>query len=178
MGLFLPSEGWDELQSFDCSSLEEDGTSFKVLTVRVWEATPAETEADVALYVGVFVAVAVFIVVVIAMVMLVRRIKGRDPCMYRGAGTGDGNCLIREISFCIYGSEDFHAEILEKVIQNITTRWGLLKDFTILKESVIYKEYVKSTMVVWCVPLIFMQYLKLEKVVAESLEAARWQGQC
>ncbi|GBO01709.1 hypothetical protein AVEN_46600-1 [Araneus ventricosus] len=126
MGLFLPSEGWDELQSFDCSSLEEDGTSFKVLTVRVWEevyqwpsrirhgiakghvsedegdgfnplsvnqcysktATPAETEADVALYVGVFVAVAVFIVVVIAMVMLVRRIKGRDPCMYRGAGTG------------------------------------------------------------------------------------------
>ncbi|XP_055934626.1 netrin receptor UNC5C-like [Argiope bruennichi] len=51
------------------------------------EATPAETEADVALYVGVFVAVAVFIVVVIAMVMLVRRIKGRDPCMYRGAGT-------------------------------------------------------------------------------------------
>ncbi|GFS28210.1 hypothetical protein TNIN_184981 [Trichonephila inaurata madagascariensis] len=51
-------------------------------------ATPAESEPDVALYVGVFGAVAVFVVVVIAMVMLVRRIKGRDPCMYRGAGTG------------------------------------------------------------------------------------------
>ncbi|GIY99135.1 hypothetical protein CEXT_29461 [Caerostris extrusa] len=58
------------------------------LTVATYAtATPADTEADVALYVGVFVAVAVFVVVVIAMVMLVRRIKGRDPCMYRGAGT-------------------------------------------------------------------------------------------
>ncbi|GBO35865.1 hypothetical protein AVEN_44428-1 [Araneus ventricosus] len=35
---------------------------------------------------------------------------------------GDGNCLVRAISFCIYGSEDFYAEIRENVIQNITTR--------------------------------------------------------
>ncbi|GBO30815.1 hypothetical protein AVEN_90816-1 [Araneus ventricosus] len=90
---------------------------------------------------------------------------------------GDGNCLFRAISFCIYGPEDFHVEIGEKVIQHITTRWGLLKDFTNLKESVVYKEY-KSTMVLWSVPLIFMQYLKLKNTVAESLEEARWQGQC
>ncbi|GBN12388.1 hypothetical protein AVEN_269045-1 [Araneus ventricosus] len=32
---------------------------------------------------------------------------------------------------------------------------------------------MKSTMVLWSVPLIFIQYLKLKKVVAESLEAAR-----
>ncbi|GBN42971.1 hypothetical protein AVEN_243529-1 [Araneus ventricosus] len=37
---------------------------------------------------------------------------------------------------------------------------------------------MKSTMVLWSVPLIFMQYLKLKKVVTESLESARWQGQC
>ncbi|GBM51447.1 hypothetical protein AVEN_147128-1 [Araneus ventricosus] len=54
---------------------------------------------------------------------------------------GDGNCLFRATSFCIYGSEDFHTEIHEKAMQNITTRWGLLKNFTILKESVVYKEY-------------------------------------
>lgn len=51
-------------------------------------ATPADNEADIALYVGVFVAVAFFIMIFIAMVMFIRRIKGRDPCMYRGSGTG------------------------------------------------------------------------------------------
>ncbi|GBN59918.1 hypothetical protein AVEN_15543-1 [Araneus ventricosus] len=54
---------------------------------------------------------------------------------------GDGNCLFTTISFCIYESEDFHAEIREKVMQNISIRRGLLKDFAILKESVVYKEY-------------------------------------
>ncbi|GBM30233.1 hypothetical protein AVEN_165828-1 [Araneus ventricosus] len=54
---------------------------------------------------------------------------------------GDGICLFRAISFCICGSEDFHAEIREKVIQNIRARWSLLKASTILKESVAYKEY-------------------------------------
>ncbi|GBL99270.1 hypothetical protein AVEN_177306-1 [Araneus ventricosus] len=53
----------------------------------------------------------------------------------------DGSCLVRAISFLIYGSEDFHAEIREKVIQNITTIWGLVKFLTILKESVVNKEY-------------------------------------
>ncbi|GBM29453.1 hypothetical protein AVEN_255840-1 [Araneus ventricosus] len=37
---------------------------------------------------------------------------------------------------------------------------------------------MKSAMVLWSVPLIFVQYFRLKKVVAESLEAARWQGQC
>ncbi|GBL73385.1 hypothetical protein AVEN_159402-1 [Araneus ventricosus] len=54
---------------------------------------------------------------------------------------GDGNYLFRAISICIYGSEDFQVKIREKVILNITTRWGLLNEFTISKESVVYKEY-------------------------------------
>ncbi|GBL84163.1 hypothetical protein AVEN_118571-1 [Araneus ventricosus] len=54
---------------------------------------------------------------------------------------GDGNCLLRAISFCIYGSEDFHAEIREKVILNIRTRWGLLRELTILKKVAVYIEY-------------------------------------
>ncbi|GBM50578.1 hypothetical protein AVEN_266793-1 [Araneus ventricosus] len=33
----------------------------------------------------------------------------------------DGNCLFRAISFRIYGSEDFHTEIHEEVIQNMKT---------------------------------------------------------
>ncbi|GBL74769.1 hypothetical protein AVEN_243633-1 [Araneus ventricosus] len=57
-----------------------------------------------------------------------------------GAGElseGDENWAI---SF-IYVYEDFYTEIREKVIQSITTRSGLLKDFLILKASVFYKEY-------------------------------------
>ncbi|GBM70234.1 hypothetical protein AVEN_147156-1 [Araneus ventricosus] len=54
---------------------------------------------------------------------------------------GDGNCLFRAISFGTYGSEDFYAEIREKVTEKIATRRGLLKDFTILKESVVCIEY-------------------------------------
>ncbi|GBM92321.1 hypothetical protein AVEN_218535-1 [Araneus ventricosus] len=83
---------------------------------------------------------------------------------------GDGNCLFRATEFCVYGSEDFHAEIREKVIQNITTRWSLFKVFKILKESVVYKEYkiyngfmVRST----DIHAVF----KTEQVVAESVEA-------
>ncbi|GBN21773.1 hypothetical protein AVEN_108316-1 [Araneus ventricosus] len=51
---------------------------------------------------------------------------------------------------------------------------GLLKDLTILKESIDYKEY-EMYFRFMVIPLIFMQYLKLKKVVPESLEAARWQ---
>ncbi|GBL90969.1 hypothetical protein AVEN_184371-1 [Araneus ventricosus] len=35
---------------------------------------------------------------------------------------------------------------------------------------------MKSTMVLWTVPLIFMQYLKQKKVVTESLEATNEAG--
>ncbi|XP_067139903.1 netrin receptor UNC5C-like isoform X2 [Centruroides vittatus] len=57
-------------------------------TDREEEATPAEAETDIALYVGLCVAVAVFILVVVGMVLVVRRIKGRDPSMY-SAGVAD-----------------------------------------------------------------------------------------
>ncbi|GBN07846.1 hypothetical protein AVEN_261767-1 [Araneus ventricosus] len=84
----------------------------------------------------------------------------------------DENCLLRAISFCIYGSEDFHAEIREEVIQNITTRWGSLKDFTILKESAVYKEYEMYYGFMVCSTDLQAVY-KTEKIVVESLEAAR-----
>ncbi|GBN43462.1 hypothetical protein AVEN_75054-1 [Araneus ventricosus] len=85
---------------------------------------------------------------------------------------GDGNCLVRAISFCVYASEDFYAEIREKCIQNITTRWGSLKDFTILKESVAYKEYEIYYGFMVCSTDL---HAELRKVVVDSLEAARCQ---
>lgn len=45
------------------------------------EATKAAIEADITLYIGLFVAVAVFVIVVILVVFVVRR-KGRDHSMY------------------------------------------------------------------------------------------------
>ncbi|GBN40872.1 hypothetical protein AVEN_200754-1 [Araneus ventricosus] len=88
---------------------------------------------------------------------------------------GDGNYLFRAISFCIYGSEDFHAEIREKVILNITIRWGLLKEFTILTDSVVYKEYeIYYSFIAYSIDLYAV--FETEKVVTEGLEAARWQG--
>ncbi|GBM99523.1 hypothetical protein AVEN_235968-1 [Araneus ventricosus] len=88
---------------------------------------------------------------------------------------GEGNCLIWAISFCIYGSEDFYSEIREIFIQNITTRRGLLKDFTILKESVFYKEYEIYYGFMYCSDDL---HAELKKVVADSVEAVGWQGWC
>ncbi|GBL87314.1 hypothetical protein AVEN_270567-1 [Araneus ventricosus] len=45
-------------------------------------------------------------------------------------------------------------------------------------ENLLSTKNMKSTMVLCSVPLICMQYLKQKKVVPESLEAAKWQGQC
>ncbi|GBM31393.1 hypothetical protein AVEN_99609-1 [Araneus ventricosus] len=82
----------------------------------------------------------------------------------------------RAISFCIYGSEDFHSEIREKVIQNITTKKEKeKKDFTILKESVVSKEYKIYYGFMVCSTDL---HAEAKKVASESLEAARWQGQC
>ncbi|GBM36911.1 hypothetical protein AVEN_158595-1 [Araneus ventricosus] len=51
------------------------------------------------------------------------------------------NSLFKAISFCIHGFDDFCAEIREKVVQNIATRWGLFKDFAVLKEAGVYKKH-------------------------------------
>ncbi|GBL94683.1 hypothetical protein AVEN_83996-1 [Araneus ventricosus] len=52
-----------------------------------------------------------------------------------------------------------------------------IERFSILEESVVYKEYE-----IYCVFMVCSTDLhavfKTEKVVAESLKAARWQGQC
>ncbi|GBN06575.1 hypothetical protein AVEN_62670-1 [Araneus ventricosus] len=79
---------------------------------------------------------------------------------------------IRAISFCIYGSEDFQAEILENVIQNSKTRWVFLKDFTNLKESVVFKEYEIYYDFMVCSTDLHAVF-KTEKIVPESLEAER-----
>ncbi|GFV52979.1 hypothetical protein TNCV_2876451 [Trichonephila clavipes] len=93
LDLFVSPNGYRVVRRQEEKRIGRDRTKIEVKT-----ATPAESEPDVALYVGVFGAVAVFVVVVIAMVMLVRRIKGRDPCMYRGAGTGRQQFCIPTLS--------------------------------------------------------------------------------
>ncbi|XP_071034968.1 netrin receptor UNC5C isoform X2 [Parasteatoda tepidariorum] len=47
------------------------------------EVPSSNNGAAISLYVGVFVAVAVFIIVLIALVWMVKRMKSRDPTMYR-----------------------------------------------------------------------------------------------
>ncbi|GBN59418.1 hypothetical protein AVEN_143127-1 [Araneus ventricosus] len=55
---------------------------------------------------------------------------------------------------------------------------SLAEEDALTRRNLLSTKNMKSTMVLWSVPLIFMQYLKLQKVAAESLEAARWWGQC
>ncbi|GFY68901.1 uncharacterized protein TNIN_183662, partial [Trichonephila inaurata madagascariensis] len=48
------------------------------------EEVPSSNEsAATSLYIGVFVAVTVFIIVLVVLVWMVKRIKSRDPSMYR-----------------------------------------------------------------------------------------------
>ncbi|XP_076327853.1 netrin receptor UNC5C-like isoform X3 [Tachypleus tridentatus] len=46
------------------------------------EAVPATSNANIALYIGLFVALAVFLMVLVAMIFIVRRIKGRESNIY------------------------------------------------------------------------------------------------
>ncbi|GFY68900.1 uncharacterized protein TNIN_183661, partial [Trichonephila inaurata madagascariensis] len=51
---------------------------------RAEEVVPSSNEsAATSLYIGVFVAVTVFIIVLVVLVWMVKRIKSRDPSMYR-----------------------------------------------------------------------------------------------
>ncbi|XP_076368264.1 netrin receptor UNC5B-like isoform X5 [Tachypleus tridentatus] len=60
------------------------------------KAHSAEPETNITLYIGLFVAIAVFLAVLVSMVFVVRRIKGQDPSMYIGGGSGSrANSLFR-----------------------------------------------------------------------------------
>ncbi|XP_022237682.1 netrin receptor UNC5C-like isoform X2 [Limulus polyphemus] len=54
---------------------------------RAEEAHSAESDTNIALYVGLFVAIAFFLAVLIGMVFVVRRIKEQDPPMHIGDGS-------------------------------------------------------------------------------------------
>ena len=41
---------------------------------------------------------------------------------------GDGNCLFRAISFCLYGNEGRHSELRSLAINNVTEKWTAYKD--------------------------------------------------
>lgn len=44
---------------------------------------------------------------------------------------GDGNCLFRSVSFCIYGCQDRHREIRLRVVERVVQNWHRYKDFII-----------------------------------------------
>jgi len=48
---------------------------------------------------------------------------------------GDGNCLFRAISYCLYGTEDRHTEIRSIIVDNVTKKWCAYKNFIIGNKS-------------------------------------------
>lgn len=44
---------------------------------------------------------------------------------------GDGNCLFRSISYCIYGTQEKHYEIRKRVVERVVSDWLRYKDFII-----------------------------------------------
>lgn len=44
---------------------------------------------------------------------------------------GDGNCLFRSVSYCIYGTQERHREIRIQVVDRIVDNWHRYKDFVV-----------------------------------------------
>lgn len=44
---------------------------------------------------------------------------------------GDGNCLFRSVSYCIYGTQERHREIRLRVVDRVVDNWPRYKDFII-----------------------------------------------
>lgn len=44
---------------------------------------------------------------------------------------GDGNCLFRSISYCIYGTQEKHHDIRLRVVDHVVSNWHWYKDFII-----------------------------------------------
>lgn len=52
---------------------------------------------------------------------------------------GDGNCLFRSISYCVYGTQERHREIRNLVVDNIVANWYRYKDFIVGDRSYVYE---------------------------------------
>lgn len=44
---------------------------------------------------------------------------------------GDGNCMFRSVSFCIYGTQERHRDIRIHVVERVVENWHRYKDFII-----------------------------------------------
>lgn len=44
---------------------------------------------------------------------------------------GDGNCMFRSVSYCIYGTQERHREIRLRVVDRVVDNWYRYKDFII-----------------------------------------------
>lgn len=44
---------------------------------------------------------------------------------------GDGNCLFRSVSYCIFGTQERHREIRLRVVDRVVDNWHRYKDFII-----------------------------------------------
>src|SRR5438552_1562077 len=53
---------------------------------------------------------------------------------------GDGNCLFRAVSFCMYGTQNFHQDVRAAVVQNVIQKWSFYENFL---EGVDRTEYEK-----------------------------------
>ncbi|CAH2210063.1 jg16785 [Pararge aegeria aegeria] len=44
---------------------------------------------------------------------------------------GDGNCLFRSVSYCLFGTQERHREIRLRVVDRVVNNWQRYKDFII-----------------------------------------------
>jgi hypothetical protein len=44
---------------------------------------------------------------------------------------GDGNCLFRAVSYCIYGNQNYHRELRLETIKNVVEKWSLCGQFIV-----------------------------------------------
>lgn len=44
---------------------------------------------------------------------------------------GDGNCMFRSVSYCVYGTQERHRDIRLRVVERVTENWHRYKDFII-----------------------------------------------
>lgn len=55
---------------------------------------------------------------------------------------GDGNCLFRSVSYCVYGTQDRHREVRMRVVERVVDNWPRYKDFIIGDRS--YGIYIRT----------------------------------
>ncbi|CAH4038984.1 unnamed protein product [Pieris brassicae] len=62
-----------------------------------------------------------------------RHLLRRDVCMSRRIVPirGDGNCLFRSVSYCVFGTQEKHREIRQRVVDRVVDNWSRYKDFII-----------------------------------------------